>query len=412
MPLSQFFADQFRQIRAFMLDPVEVVRVVRVDPDLEPILLRALVRIEDEPDNPHAMLFANAPFEDAEQWFTALTDELVTEQRKNAAALDTTVAPPDDPTQHPAQRFCSYASALADGLPDQLGSLVLIVQPAEVADAPAFAHCIEYLAGNVRSRWLKLIVPDPRLEPRLEGIETRAEERVGVQVFYLSPEAIEGRLRAGLNGGGAGGADSAADPRQQRRTRGVLAGFAFARRDYHEAAKLQFEWAKSAEEAEEPAEAASAWYNLGNTMLETGALEHAERFYVQCCELCLEHEVQGVLPMALTNLGITLSRQGRVEEAIGTLLVAYRNFKAQRHRPGQAFVFDALAGVYWAAGRHDDAERAWLAAYDIYAGITSDAFADLRESGCRDIRDKLERFCTATHRPNRLDAMDRVAGVR
>jgi tetratricopeptide (TPR) repeat protein len=192
----------------------------------------------------------------------------------------------------------------------------------------------------------------------------------------------------------------------------VLAGFAFGRRDYHEAAKHQFEWAKSAEEAGEHAEAASAWYNLGNTMLASGANEHAERFFVQSCELCLEHGMSGILPMALTNLGVALSRQNRPDEAVSTLLVAYKNFKALGHRPGQAFVFDALASVYFEQQRHDEAERAWLAAYDIYDGITSDAFADLRASGCEDIRAKLERFDAATKRSSQLGGRSQLAGTR
>jgi tetratricopeptide (TPR) repeat protein len=396
MPLTEFFADQFRQVRDFMLDPAQVVRVVHVDPDLKPVLVKALAKMDDEPDNPHAMLYADAPFETPEQYFTALLDQLRQEYEKNAAPLQARgarfVVPYDErQALHPAVRFCMYASALAEALPSSMGSLVFVLDPGEVAHAGSFRECVAYVAAQAESTWLKLIVLDPRLEPRLAGLEAETP-RVGAQTFYLPPEEIERGLREQAQRPDPG------DPESHRRNLGVLAGFAFSRRDYDEAARLQSEWAALAESAGAPAEAAGAHYNLGNTRLEQGALPEAEAHFVRACELCLDHSLDGVLPLALTNLGVALFRQGRADEALQSLQVAHDRFRGQNHRPGQAFVLDTLAGMYFAGQQHDLAERAWLAALDVYQGISAGPFADVRDSGTRDIQDKLERFYRATGR--------------
>jgi tetratricopeptide (TPR) repeat protein len=401
MPLSEFFADQFRQIKASMLDPSQVVRVVRVDADLQPVLIKALVKMDDEPDNPHAMLFADASFGTPEQYFTELLNQLERDYEKNAVRLKAQgcqfVVPYDErEALHPATRFCRYASALADALPDSLGSLVFLLDPQEVSHPGSFRQSIEYVAREVGSTWLKFLVLDSRIEPRLAGLETELP-KVGAQTFYMPPDEIEKKLKE------AAQQPNPSDPQAHRRNLGVLAGFAFSKKNYPEAARLQAEWATMAESAGAPAEAASAYYNLGNTMLESGALLDAENHFVKSCELCLEHAVNGVLPLALTNLGVTLFRQDRADEAAQILQVAYRNFKAQNHKPGQAFVFDTLATVHYGQQRHDQAEQAWLAAFDIYNGISSEIFADLRQSGTQDIRIKLDRFYKATGRPNRLN---------
>jgi tetratricopeptide (TPR) repeat protein len=401
MPLSEFFADQFRQIKGFMGDPSEVVRIIRVDPDMRYVLIKALVKLEDEPDNPHLMLFADAAMTEPKAYFGALLAQLQRNYAENQAALRRigvrfTVPDEGRGPLHPATEFRLYASALADALPDSLGSLVFVLDPEQIEDAAAFRQSVEFLARKVESNWLKFIVLDSRVSPRLGELETQVP-RVGAQAFYMPPEAIEEKLRERVS------KPAGSDPLQHRRSLGVLAGFAFGNKNYDEAGRLQREWAQLAESAGAPAEAAGASYNLGNTLLAQGDLLQAEDQFVRCCELCLAHAVNGVLPLALTNLGVTLFRQDRVTEAIESLRVAHRTFKAQNHRPGEAFVYDTLAGMYYGQQRLDEAEAAWLAALGVYEGITSDAFADLRESGSRDIRTKLERFYSETGRPNRMN---------
>ncbi|MGH9370486.1 MAG: hypothetical protein ACRD15_03020, partial [Vicinamibacterales bacterium] len=267
MPLSEFFTDQFRQIKGFMLDPSEVVRVVRVDPDLRYVLIKALVKMDDEPDNPHAMLFADASFVSREEYFATLLDKLERDYEANAASLEkrgTRFVAPNGASQQldPCTQFCSYASGLADALPDSTGSLVFVLDPEEVADAGSFRQSVELLASQVDSKWLKFIVMDSRLEPRLDGVD--GIDRVGCQTFYMPPDEIEKKLKEQAQ------QPQSFDPLQHRRTLGVLAGFAFSNKDYDEAARLQTEWALLAESAGAPAEAASAYYNLGNTLLAKG----------------------------------------------------------------------------------------------------------------------------------------------
>ena len=399
MPLSEFFADQFRQIRAFLREPAEAVRIIRVDPDLRYVLIKALVKIDEEPDNQHAMLFADSPFTSSRDYFTGLLTQLQNNYAEHETVLSGlgvrfTVPYTDPEKLHPAHRFCKYASTMADALPDSAGSLVFLLDPQDVKDGASFRQSIQFLSDHVESKWLKFLVLDSRLEPRLDEMER--PQRIGVQTFYMPPEAIEQKLREQAE------QPAAADPLQHRRTMGVLAGFAFSKKEYAEAARLQSEWATLAEAGGAPAEAASARYNLANTLLEKGDLPAAEDQYVKCCELCLEHNVNGVLPLALTNLGVTLFRQQRMEEAIESLRTARRHFKAQNHKPGEGFVYDTLAKAFYEQGRHDEAEHAWLRAFEIYDGITSDAFVDLRKSASDDIAAKLHRFYEATGRPNRL----------
>ena len=397
MPVSEFFADQFRQIKEFLRDRSDVVRVIRVDADLRYVLVKALVRMDEEPDNPHATLFAERAFTSAPAYFTALLEQLQENYAENEADLKARgvrfSVPYDDPKLHPATQFRLYASALADALPDTMGSLVFVLNPETVDDEAAFRQSIEFLTTQVESDWLKFLVLDSRVAPLLDGLQSR--DRIGTQTFYMPPEAIEQELKRQVS-------QPASDPLQHRRTLGVLAGFAFSKKNYDEAARLQGEWATLAESGGAPAEAASAYYNLGNTLLEQGDLLNAEQQFVKSCALCLEHAVNGVLPLALTNLGVTLFRQNRIEEALEAMRTAYRHFKAQNHKPGEAFAYDTLGRAYYEQRRHDEAEQAWLRAYAVYNEITSDAFVDVRKSGCDDIVAKLERLCRETGRPNRL----------
>jgi tetratricopeptide (TPR) repeat protein len=399
MPLAEFFADQFRQIRAFMRDPAEVVRIIRVDPDMRYVLIKALVKLDDEADNPHSMLLANAAFVETGDYFAALLIDLQQNYKANEASLEErgvrfVVPSGHSSTLDAAHQFRLYASALADALPDSMGSLVFVLDPEDVRDVESFRKAVEFLASQIASKWLKFIVLDSRVEPRLDGLERL--DRIGAQTFHMPPDAIEKKLKEQTQ------QPAAADPLRHRRSLGVLAGFAFSKKDYDEAARLQTEWAALAESGGAPAEAASALYNLGNTLLEKGDLTGAEEQYLKCCRLCLEHAANGVLPLALTNLGVTLFRQNRMAEALDSLRVAHRHFKAQNHKPGEAFVYDTLGKAYHEQGHHDQAENAWLKAFETYDRITSAAFTDLRKSGCDDIRMKLERFYAATGRPNRI----------
>src|SRR5262249_44435028 len=87
MPLGAFFEDQLADIRAFLDDPDRVVRIVEVDPELRPVLLRMLAGLDDEDEFPHLLIGHDGRFSDPVQWFTDLQNALETELGQHAAEL-------------------------------------------------------------------------------------------------------------------------------------------------------------------------------------------------------------------------------------------------------------------------------------------------------------------------------------
>ncbi len=95
----------------------------------------------------------------------------------------------------------------------------------------------------------------------LEGLE-REQAKIGVQTLYLAPAEIERRVQEDLQ------APASLSPEERRQYKGPARRFRiFSNRRYDEAAQLQREWASEAEQDGAPADAASAHYNLGNTLL-------------------------------------------------------------------------------------------------------------------------------------------------
>jgi tetratricopeptide (TPR) repeat protein len=96
--------------------------------------------------------------------------------------------------------------------------------------------------------------------------------------------------------------------------------------------------------------------------------------------------------MVLTNLGVVLYRQERMEQALQSFEVAQATCQAQGLRPAEAHVLDCLAKTYEADGRLEEAERSWNEALAVYDSMSSETFAAAREGGRADILDKLARL--------------------
>jgi tetratricopeptide (TPR) repeat protein len=225
-------------------------------------------------------------------------------------------------------------------------------------------------------------VLDSRTSPVLADLE-REHQKIGLQTLYLSPDEIERRVREDLQ------SPASLSPAEQRQYKGLLAGFAFSNRRYDEAAELQRAWASEAEQASAPGEAASAHYNLGNTLLAQSAWPQATEAFCKACALTVAHGVTGLAPFAYANLSISLHRQGQFAQAFASLKVARDMFKAQNHRAGEAFVVDMLAQMYALDGRKAEAEKSWRYCLSLYESMTSSTFTDLRTSGSKDVTEKL-----------------------
>ncbi|MBN2701071.1 MAG: tetratricopeptide repeat protein [Methylothermaceae bacterium] len=390
MSLKSYFPEQFDELKAFLISDTEVMRRVLIDPEMKPLLIKALGRMEESEEFPHAFALCEAGFENPESYFDGLSTIVAQSLEQNASVLSdwgvnlATASNSRQPVK-PAEKFIDLASTFADSLPDSIGSLVFILDPEAVTDPDAYRRTMLALAKQVESRWLKFVVFDSRTQPLLDGIESENPE-IGAQIFYLSPEEIEQRVTQDLQ------SPNGLVPAERRQYKGLLAGFAFANKDYERAETLQRAWIAEAEREGEPSELANAYYNLGNTLLSKKDFPAATAIFCKACEICVEHKVYAVAPFAYTNLGISLHRQDDFEQAFTALKVARDMFKAQNQRPGEAYVVDCLAQMYALDGRREEAAKAWRYALSIYEGITSPTFNDLREHGQEDIRAKLKRL--------------------
>lgn len=390
MPLKSFFTAQVELLRLFMLDPNQTVRSIRVDPDMKPLLMKTLAGMDADESSPHVMACSEVPFDTEAQYFESLLAELAADVAKwerplKAAGYEFRLWPEDLGFFPPQEKFVTYAGALADSFPDHVGSFVLILAPDAIADPARFRKAIEYLAANTPSPWMKFLVIDERKEPVLDKIDERAPA-IWHQTFHISPEEIEAEAKADLAKG------YGLSPHEVRQYTALVAGCAFARREYDEAFRLQLQWVELATKEGAPAEVANACYNLGNTHMARKDYPAAEETYGRALDLALDHNIGPLLPMVLTNLGVTLYRQGRHDQAVQSFHIAREHCQAQNLKPTEAHVLDCMGKTYEAGGQPDKAARCWNEALAVYDGMSSETFAAAREGGKAPILEQLQRL--------------------
>jgi tetratricopeptide (TPR) repeat protein len=339
------------------------------------------------------MLRLETPFENPRQYFDGLVNELHGELTRWEASLKAAgfafkLHPQDLDYLPPRERFVTFAAMLADSFPDTFGSIVLILVPDQVADGPAFRTAVHYLARNTASPCLKYIVVDDRQTSALDWMEEENPDVWG-QTFHIAPEEIESQAKKDLERA------TALDPTERRQYTALLAGFAYARRQYDEAQRLQEQWLELIGPGGAPAETANVCYTLANTQLARKDYAAAEESYSRALALALDHDLGARTPMVLTNLGVTMYHQGRWNQALKGFQVAGDTCRARHLRPAEAHVLDCLARTYDAGGQFDEAERCWKEALGVYDRMSAETFAAAREGGRADILDKLERLAAS-----------------
>jgi tetratricopeptide (TPR) repeat protein len=393
MALKSFFTDQIETLKDFLIHRRQTLHCVRVEPDMRPLLIKILQGLDQDPQCPHLMLWSEVPFDNRRQYFEALLQELTEDLRRwemplKAAGFEFRPGPEQKRGLSPEAKFLAHAAALADALPANVGSLVLVLAPDRIGDAEGYRAAARFLADRTPTRWLKYLFIDGRKQPALAGIE-RECPRAGAQDFHITPEEIENRTRADLERG------FGLSPTEKRQYMALLAGFAFARKEYDDALRLQQRSLEMLGPGDPAAEAANAHYNLGNTHLARKEYPAAEAAFGKALEIALDRQVDGLVPVVLTNLGVTLFRQGRREHAPQSFRVARDACKAQQLRPVEAHVLDCQAMTYEADGQLDEAERCWNEALAVYDSMSAETFAAAREGGRADIRHKLERLAAS-----------------
>jgi tetratricopeptide (TPR) repeat protein len=399
VPVKEFFDDQLRQLRAFMADPAQTVRCLRVDPDMKPVLVKMLAGFDRDPDNPHVLIPCDARFGDWKQFFGDLLNDLLESYEASSGSLRMAgVFEPfgrDDLTRDPAEkRAVLYLSALAEGLPDHVGSLVVLLDPKEVDDPAGFRQALGWLAENTWSAWVKFLVLDDRANPRTAGVE-KLGKRVGTQVMHLSPKEFEARVRKAVE------TDATLPPNVRRQYTAMLAGFALAHKDYDKAAEGYRQQLALVRLDDAPSEEAQVHYCLGNVMLGQRDFAAAQDEYARALELAMTHQQPQLMALVLTQLGVALSALGEAEDAEASFRVARQTARNLQTPPLEAFALDTQAQSLMEAGDPAAAEGCWKEALAIYDGITADTFADVREAGRKDILMKLEQHYKTARQPSR-----------
>ncbi|HEY0420314.1 MAG TPA: hypothetical protein VGC80_12425, partial [Acetobacteraceae bacterium] len=263
MPLAAFIREQLHALETFLASRDGVVRRVLVDGEMRPILLKMLAGRDGEDSFPHILLGYEAAFTDPVTWFAGMQDVLEAELAEHGDALAAEGINVTDRARNPAARgpwpFLLRAERLADALPEEVGAIAFLLDPAQIDDTAGYIASIAFLAQQVRSHWLKFIVLEDRQAPALAALH--GADRVSSQIFWASPQELEDRVMAQLAGAGL-------EKEERRRLLAMAAGFAFAHRDYVRAEALQRE--QIALPDAPPLQQAVGLYGLGNTLLAAG----------------------------------------------------------------------------------------------------------------------------------------------
>ena len=260
---------------------------------------------------------SDGPFAYANQFFNDLLKELSEAgeaHRDELAAEGVELPRPGDPWVPTHIRFERYVSATAGSFPDSVGSYVIVLDPKRIDGPSAFAGAMHYLAEQTKSERVKYLVLEDRNRPVLDEVIQRSE-RASDQDFHLSPDRIEAQVNRDLESGRL-------SPRDRCQYLAMAGAFAFARGETAKAVQLQAEALKLAEQVGDPSDQANVLYNLGNAHLKNKELPAAEDSFVRAAQICLAHQLNPLLAMVMSNLGVTLHRAGRVDEALASLDVA------------------------------------------------------------------------------------------
>jgi tetratricopeptide (TPR) repeat protein len=399
MPIEALFARNVDAIGRFLTDGARTLLVLQRDADMEMVVKRLLVKLDDSRDDV-TMLACEEPFDSPAQWCEAVIARVARAQEPlrapyKAGGIDLPRVPAATPGLSPAKRLAAYLSATAEALKPVTASLCVVLVPKSVASAPAFQQTLCFLADNMPSARVKLLTTDDRAKPALG--EVRALCRRGfIHPFHVAPEQMQAELEHDLSPAGELGALPPAKMAPPVRARfeasqAMLAGFLSSGGRLGDAAKLQAGQLERAQAEGNAGAEAEGLYNLGTTRLKQHHYQEAERLLDRAVELCLDQKRDPLLAMSLTNLGVAMERQRKSEPAIKAYDLAREVLRRIKNRPGEAHVLDCKAASLASLERHEEARRTWQEARAIYQAINAPAMTDVRTAGVADIDTKLAR---------------------
>ena len=398
MPLRNFFLDQQNQLLDFLSSEELVVCLLSHAADIRQLVNKSLLALDEAETHAHIFVYIDQPWRSENDFYEHLIDRLHEQADAYRPELaEVGIKLPDvltGATGTPLARLITATNVLLKCIPSESCTLAFICEWDDLQDIAGASGCLLNFVAAVRSSRLKLIVFDDFPKPRFADVADK-HPRVGVQSFHLAMDKVEQQVNAALAGGKLVGLDRV-------RYLGMAGAFAAAQRRHDESEARQVEILKQVNETDSPADAAMAHYNLGNTYLNRERLTEAEASFGRAAEICLAQKMNPLLAMVMTNLGVTLHRQQRLNESLQCLDISRRTFAALDNRPGEAYVLDCRANILGLENQVEPAERAWRDALACYDSIHNPTMADIKKHGREDILVKLKAFMEHVGRKERI----------
>jgi tetratricopeptide (TPR) repeat protein len=406
MPLQHFFEEQIRSLRIFVNTPGPPrMRVVLVNADTKPVTHRLLAGVESDEKVTAVFVPSDTPFHDLASFFAGLYADLVQAYRLFADVLiaEYILPPPDWQSlkfSSPAERFVRGVSQFANALPEEVGTVTFLLDPAEVTHPGGYRQALGFLAdAGSTSEWVKYVVLDDR---RTGYTAELLKERLDIhaQSMDLSPEEMETRIDRSLaNGLGI-------SLKERRIYTGLLASFAAARKEFDRALHLQQQQLDLTQQQEAtPSDLAAVHYNTGNIHLAKKDYTAAVQSYTTALNQAMAAGLSALTPVILTNLGVALFHGEARDEAEHCFDTARIYAIRLNQPPTEAHVLDCRARCHLAAGRLDQAECCWKEALVAYEGITAEPLRFAREGGRRQVLAQLEYLYETTRQYDKLAAI-------
>jgi tetratricopeptide (TPR) repeat protein len=378
------------------------MRVVLSDPDTKTITHKLLAGLENDDTVTAVLVPSDAPFADAATFCRKVYADLVESYQPFAVPLQAEyILPPpawDSLKFHdPAERLARGLAMFANALPEDVGAVVLVLDPSEVKAAAEYRRVLAHLKAKTPSEWVKYIVIDDRLNGSTVELVMR-DDTVQAQSMHLPPAEIERRAKLALAVGAVTAAERVAYT-------GLLASFAASRKEHAAALALYRQQFDLVTQTGTPGELASAHYNLGNAHLALSDHTAAAKAYSDGLALALSADLPAFVPMILTNLGVTLFQGGAPDKAVECFTTARVYAQRLNQPPTEAHILDSLAKCHALAGRHADAERCWTEALAAYDKISAPPLAYARDGGKKLIHLQLEQHYAKTRQADKLAAV-------
>ncbi|HJZ54464.1 MAG TPA: tetratricopeptide repeat protein [Gemmataceae bacterium] len=400
MVLQSFFEEQLRSLRIFLDTPGAKLRVLLTDEDTKAVIHRLLAGMENDERVPHVFIPSDAPFTAWGSFFEHAYADLVESYTPfgNVLSEECILAPPEWATlkgSDPAERFARGVSLFANALPEEVGAVVFLIDPADVTNPAGYRKALRFLAEQTPSEWVKYVVLDDRLKGHTAEL-VKQMPKVGVQSMYLAPEEMEKRVKWALTTG------IGVTAAERRAYTGLLAGFALSRKEHDAALTLQREQLEMTRTDGTPAERAGVHYNLGNVQLARKDYPAAVEAFGAGLQFALDAGLTPFIPVILTNLGVAFFHAGDAKKTAACFEIARLYCRQLNQPPVEAHVLDCMARCHLAANRPAEAEGCWKEALAVYDRITAGPLKFARDGGRKDILAKLEHHYQSTHQEGKL----------